>query len=306
MADTNPQAVASLEEQQQHVLATPNQTSHDFHERQPRQADSVSNSQAPSSHLSDRSSNHSQSKVLEVRTTQPTNHEIADVEKQGPTIISTEKPAQDPHLVDFSGLDDPYSAQSWTVRKKWGQVAVLSLMTFITPLASSMFAPGVPQVLADFHSSNMLLSSFVVSVYVLGYAVGPLVIAPLSELYGRVPLYHVTNGSFVVLTVACALSTNLNMLIGFRFLAGCAGSSVLTMGGGTIGDMFKQDERGGAMAIWSIGPLIGPVIGPVAGGFLSEAKGWRWVFWVLAIAVCIFSFFRESGVYFMLIRFLLI
>ena len=54
------------------------------------------------------------------------------------------------------------------------------------PLASSMFAPGVPEVMTEFKSSNELLASFVVSVYVLGYAFGPLLIAPLSELYGRV------------------------------------------------------------------------------------------------------------------------
>ena len=137
----------------------------------------------------------------------------------------------------------------------------------------------------EFHSSNLTLASFVVSVYVLGYAIGPLVIAPLSELYGRLPVYHVCNVLFVVFTVACAVSTNLNMLIGFRFLEGTFGSCPLTIGGGTIADMIVQEKRGGVMSIWALGPLMGPVIGPVAGGYLSQAKGWRWVFWVIAIAV---------------------
>lgn len=53
------------------------------------------------------------------------------------------------------------------------------------------------------------------------------------------------------------------------------------------------------MAIWSMGPLLGPVLGPVAGGFLVKAKGWRWVFWILAIfagffASCMFVFSRET------------
>ena len=148
-----------------------------------------------------------------------------------------------------------------------------------------MFAPGVPEVLAEFGSNDQLLGSFVVSVYILGYAVGPLVIAPMSELYGRLPVYHAGNIAFIIFTVACAVSSNLNMLIAFRFLEGCAGVVPLTIGGGTIADMIVQEKRGGAMALWAMGPLMGPVIGPVAGGFLSEAKTWRWVFWVIAMGV---------------------
>ena len=150
-----------------------------------------------------------------------------------------------------------------------------------------MFAPAIPQVLAEFDPKNALLGSFVVSVYILGYATGPLAVAPLSELYGRRRLYHWTNLLFLIFTMACAVSTNLDMLIVFRFFAGATGSAVLTMGGGTIADLFIQEQRGTAMAIWSMGPLLGPVVGPIAGGFLSQAKGWRWVFWVITIAVCL-------------------
>lgn len=148
-----------------------------------------------------------------------------------------------------------------------------------------MFAPGVPDLMEDFHSTNLELASFVVTVYVLGFAIAPLVIAPLSELYGRLLLYHVASATFVIFSVACALSTNMAMFIIFRFLAGCAGSAPLALGGGSIADLIPQEKRGGAMAIYVIGPLLGPVIGPIIGGFLSAAEGWRWVFWLLAICV---------------------
>ncbi|KAL2037035.1 hypothetical protein N7G274_010162 [Stereocaulon virgatum] len=190
----------------------------------------------------------------------------------------------DPNIVDWDGADDPANPLNWSASLKWGNVAVISVVTFLTPLASSMFAPGVPEAMLEFKSSNVTLASFVVSVYVLGYAFGPLVIAPLSEIYGRLPVYHVCNVLFVVFTIACAVSSNLNMLIGFRFLEGTFGSCPLTIGGGTIADMIIQEKRGGVMAIWALGPLMGPVIGPVAGGYLSQAKGWRWVFWVITIA----------------------
>ena len=240
----------------------------------------------------------------------------------------------DPNIVDWEGPDDPENPMNWKSGLKWGIVATISSITFITygfslsaatnsiplvlpdlmlqanhraphhrarlggrrsifsqsltfdrPLASSMFAPGIPDVMSDFKSNNSELASFVVSVYVLGYAFGPLILAPLSELYGRLPVYHVCNVMFVVFTVACAVASNLNMLIGFRFLEGTFGSCPLTIGGGTIADMIPQQKRGGVMAIWALGPMMGPVIGPVIGGYLSQAKGWRWVFWLIAIIV---------------------
>ena len=133
-----------------------------------------------------------------------------------------------------------------------------------------MFAPGLSQVAREFHSTNASLASFTVTIYILGYAVGPLFMGPLSELYGRLPVYHVSNTLFVVFTVACALSTNLGMLIAFRFLDGCVGSTPLVLGGGTITDMITQQKRGGVMAIWAMGPLLGPVIGPVSSSVLFK------------------------------------
>ena len=93
-----------------------------------------------------------------------------------------------------------------------------------------MFAPGVPELMEEFKSKNVLLASFVVSVYILGFAIGPLFFAPMSEIYGRLPIYHSCNLGFLLMTIACAKAPNLNALIGFRFLAGVFGSAPLTNG----------------------------------------------------------------------------
>jgi len=143
--------------------------------------------------------------------------------------------------------------------------------------------------MATFHISSNILAGLVVSIYILGFAIGPLIIAPMSELYGRYLIYNVCNLTFIIFTVACALSTSIGMLIAFRVLAGMAGAAPLTIGGGTIADIFPLQQRAAAMAIWSLGPLLGPVLGPIAGGFLVEAKGWRWVFWIIAIFAGAFS-----------------
>lgn len=153
------------------------------------------------------------------------------------------------------------------------------------PLASSMFAPGASQVASEFGENNDLLVALVVSIYVIGLAVGPLVQAPLSEVYGRWVVYVTCDILYIVFTIACAVSSNMSMLIVFRFFAGCMGSAPLTIGGGSVADLFLPLERGRALSVYSLGPVVGPAIGPIAGGFLSESEGWRWIFWVLTIAV---------------------
>lgn len=140
----------------------------------------------------------------------------------------------------------------------------------------------------EFQSDNVDLESFTVSIFVLGYAFGPLIHAPLSELYGRLVVYHVNTLLFILANVACALSVNLPMLIVFRLVAGMVGSCPLAIGPASIADMFKQDERGKAIAVWNLPVLLGPALGPLVGSYLSTATGWRWDFWFLAIAVRLF------------------
>ncbi|RMZ78217.1 hypothetical protein DV738_g4024, partial [Chaetothyriales sp. CBS 135597] len=225
-----------------------------------------------------------------------------EVEKQESTVIHPEESnskEKDPDIVDWDGPDDPRRPVNWPKTRKWAVLSIVSAITFLTPLASSMVAPGVPLVMEEFDNKSETIGSFVVSIYLLGYAIGPLLLAPMSELYGRQPLYHGCNILFAVWTMACALAPNLGSLLAFRLLAGIAGSCPLTIGGGSVADVFVSAERGRAMSIFALGPLVGPVIGPVAGGYLSEAAGWRWIFWVLLIAcgvLTVVSFFvlRET------------
>ncbi|ESZ92119.1 hypothetical protein SBOR_7498 [Sclerotinia borealis F-4128] len=187
------------------------------------------------------------------------------------------------NVVSWDSDSDPLNPMNWSTSKRWANTVVISIMTFSTPLASTMFAPGVPLVMDEFHSTNTILQTLVVSIFVLGFAMGPLIAAPMSELYGRKPVYLTTNFLFLIFTLACGLSTDLTMLIVFRFFAGCAGGAPTALGGASIGDMFPRDQRGIAMAIWGMGPLLGPIVGPIIGGVLAAGAGWRWAFWLEAI-----------------------
>lgn len=139
--------------------------------------------------------------------------------------------------------------------------------------------------MADFNSTDSTVATLTVTIYLLGFALGPLVIAPLSEIYGRLIIYHIYNGLFLAFTIACAVSSDIGMFLAFRFITSCAGSAPLTIGGGTVSDVIPQEKRGAAMAMFAVGPLLGSVVGPVIGGFIAQGIGWRWTFWVLAIFV---------------------
>lgn len=148
-----------------------------------------------------------------------------------------------------------------------------------------MLAPGVQLVMEDFNTNSSTFATFVVSIFVLGFACGPLLLAPLSELYGRVIIYNTTNVFFLAFTILCAVSQNPSMLLAFRFLSGFAGVATITIGSGTIADVMPREKRGKAISIWSVGTILGPMVGPIIGGYVAEVAGWRWMFWVISIAV---------------------
>ncbi|KAI1458457.1 MFS general substrate transporter [Annulohypoxylon moriforme] len=206
--------------------------------------------------------------------------ENQDVERGEPTM---DKKDYDPNIVDWDGPDDPENPLNWSSLKKGLHIAYVSLFVLYANLAATMFAPGASELVKEFKVTNSTVATFTVSIYVLGFMVGPLTLAPLSELYGRLPIYYVCNFLYICFTLGCALSTNVGMFLAFRFLAGCSSAGPLTIGGGTIADVTTQDKRGKAMASFLLGPLLGPTIGPIVGGFVSQYIGWRWTFRIILI-----------------------
>ncbi|KAL2132749.1 hypothetical protein VTI74DRAFT_3404 [Chaetomium olivicolor] len=172
--------------------------------------------------------------------------------------------------VSWDSDTDPANPMNWTPLKRWSHIFYISLLTFLVSLVSSMLAPAVPDVMVSLGSDDSSLASFVVSVYVIGFAVGPLLAAPVSELYGRAIVYHLSNVLLLGCTVGCALSVNVGMFIAFRFLSGLVGVAPLSLGGSSIGDVMPPESVAKAMAIWGLGSLVGPIFAPIAGGYVSQ------------------------------------
>ncbi|PQE19069.1 MFS multidrug transporter protein [Rutstroemia sp. NJR-2017a BBW] len=195
------------------------------------------------------------------------------------------------NLVGWEGQDDPLHPRNFPSKKKWLMLACVSLITFLSPLSSSIVAPGITLMNAEFKNTSSILSTFVVSIFILGFAVGPLVLSPLSEIYGRRPIILYCNFFLTVWQAGCALAPNIHLMILFRFFAGLGGSACLAVGGGVVADLFPIQERGKAQAMFAMGPLFGPVLGPIIGGFIAQRAGWRWTYWVLLAACGVVSIF---------------
>ncbi|KAG8906072.1 hypothetical protein FRB99_007660 [Tulasnella sp. 403] len=187
------------------------------------------------------------------------------------------------HADEQSWEVDPANPRNWPNSKKWRMTAIVSAYTFVSPLASSMMAPALQEIAIGYNITNPTISALTLSIFLLAYALGPLVLAPLSEMYGRTWVLHISNLVFVAFNIACATAPNTTALIVFRFFAGLAGSAPLTIGAGSIADLFREENRAAAMGVYTLGPLIGPVVGPVAGGFITEGLSYHWVFWIIAL-----------------------
>lgn len=196
--------------------------------------------------------------------------------------------------------DDQDNPKAWPYRKKLINVLIIAFMAIVSPLASSMFTPGISQIAQDLDATEEAVIATTTG-FVILLGVGPLVLAPLSETFGRRKVYIFSFTVFALLQIPTALSPNVACLIAMRTISGFFGSVGIANGGGTINDMFEARERASIFGWYLLGPLLGPTLGPLFGGIIVTRLNWRWIYWVLAI-VCAFNttvgyfFLRETYV----------
>lgn len=161
----------------------------------------------------------------------------------------------DPFLVTFS-QNDASNPKNWRSSRKWAVTDVLSATGFNRIMVSTIMAPALPLIAHEFSmNSTETMMSF--SSYVLATAFGPLLIGPLSEVYGRSPVLHASNVWFLVWNIACGFANNKHTLIAARFLAGFGASSIYALRGGVLGDIWTAEERGKSLGVYILIPLLG-------------------------------------------------
>lgn len=177
---------------------------------------------------------------------------------------------------------DPQNPMNWSKGRKWLQTMSLGLVCFMVAFSSAVVTGDIDGPMATFHV-GMEVIILTVTLFVIGFGIGPLVFAPFSEEWGRQVIYNSTLLIAAIFIIPCAVAKNIGTLLVARFIGGVAFSAPLTLIGGSLSDIWKTEERGVAMAVFSAAPFLGPVVGPLVGGFVGDYAGWRWMYWVLFI-----------------------
>lgn len=194
--------------------------------------------------------------------------ETTDVEKQFEV-----------HFDGDSDLLNPKSRSTW---RKWLVIVVLACSSLCVTCASALYTSTYGQIETEFNVSREL-ATVGLTTFVCGLGLGPMVLSPLSEFYGRRIIYLSAFGMFFIWLIPCAVAPNIQTLLIVRFFDGLAGSAFLSVAGGTVGDMFTKDKLSAPMVVYTASPFVGPEVGPVIGGFITQFADWRWSFWVLLI-----------------------
>ncbi|WWC63519.1 uncharacterized protein I303_106122 [Kwoniella dejecticola CBS 10117] len=199
-----------------------------------------------------------------------------------------EEKGPDPWAVKFEP-GEKINPKNWGVTYRWGLTGIAGLLVLNSTFASSS-PSGIVQDMEAYFGFSQEVATLTIALFVAGYCIGPILWGPLSESYGRRPIFIL---SFVVYTgmqVGCALSKNTASILIFRLLGGIFASAPLTNSGAMLADIWDGDHRGQAMSLFALAPFAGPSIGPIVAGAISvTGTNWRWVFWILTIfaGVCL-------------------
>ncbi|EXJ88124.1 hypothetical protein A1O1_05052 [Capronia coronata CBS 617.96] len=209
-------------------------------------------------------------------------YNLEEDDDQLDSILAVQRTPTDAYEVRWDGKDDKLFPRNFSIARKWLIVSIVSLSSFLVTCTSSLYSVTYDQIMDEFHISREV-ATLGLSTFVLGLAVGPMMLAPLSEFYGRRPIYLASMSMFVIWLVPEAVAQNIGTILVSRFFDGLAGSAFLAVAAGTVVDMFDSRQIAFPMMIYTASPFLGPAAGPIIGGFINEYTSWRWSFYVLLI-----------------------
>ncbi|KAJ2163208.1 hypothetical protein GGH19_004368 [Coemansia sp. RSA 1807] len=195
------------------------------------------------------------------------------------TVASARSLAASSKQID-ADMELPYS--HFSAKSRVMIVVITAFTGLISPLASNMYYPSITTVRDDLNTTQSGIT-WTITAFVIAMAIFPLLWSNLADSIGRKPVYALSMLIFTCGSVGCALSRSLTALIAARVVQSAGSSAVQSAGAGTISDIYPREQRGTALGIYYLGPLLGPCLGPLIGGYIGQDAGWRWVFWVLAI-----------------------
>ena len=201
-------------------------------------------------------------------------------------------------IVTWDGDDDPENPYNWPLYLKCIMAFQIAFLTVSVYMGSAIYTPGIEDIMQKFNI-NLTLATLPLTMFVIGYGIGPIVFSPLSEhtKIGRTPIYVITLFIFCMMQIPTALSTGIAGMSVLRLIAGFFASPALSTGGASYGDFISLPYFVCGLAAWSLGAVCGPAIGPLIGSVLVVRGGhngyesWRWTFWFMALISSCFLFF---------------
>ncbi|OAX82965.1 hypothetical protein ACJ72_02683 [Emergomyces africanus] len=179
-------------------------------------------------------------------------------------------------IVDFDGPDDPYNPKNWPFRKKAITTLLYGLTTMGSTWSSAIYSPGLAQIGADLNVSEPV-GVLGVSLLLFGFGLGPLLWAPLSEMYGRKRAVLLPYFIAAIFMFTAGSAKDIETVLISRFFGGFFGSAPITNTGGVLSDLFPAEERGVAIVGYAMAVVGGPSLGPIAGAAIVQSHlGWRW------------------------------
>ncbi|KAH7025577.1 major facilitator superfamily domain-containing protein [Macrophomina phaseolina] len=186
-------------------------------------------------------------------------------------------------LVTWDGPNDPHNPQNFSFGRKILITSIWVAGNLATCFASSIYSSGSTIMKAEFHTST-IVTTLGISLFIVGYTVGPPCWGPLSERFGR--KWPATLGMllFTIFCIPVALAQNIETALVGRFLSGVFGAAPLAIVGGGLVDIWNPVQRGVALAACISTIFGGPIIAPVMGNFVAASHlGWRWNHWLMGI-----------------------
>ncbi|KAM5343514.1 hypothetical protein ACJ41O_012051 [Fusarium nematophilum] len=195
---------------------------------------------------------------------------------------------------------DPGNPKNWVMARKARALFGMSLFVFVSLFAVSLVAPTLPAISSELHIEQPAMQEMVLSIFLLGFAIGPLIASPLSETFGRMRVIQSWNLLYTIFNATCGASQSKEAVIVLRFISGVFASATLGIGGGTISDLFRPKERGKGIAIYSWCSIAGPLFGVILGGFIAKYTTWRWAFFstpILSACIQLIGFYLLEETY---------
>ena len=175
---------------------------------------------------------------------------------------------------DITKYDSPYT---WSPTKKAITVGIGYSVTLLTAYSAGAYSAGSTQLSAYLHQTPTIIS-IGVTMYSIGFAIAPMLFAPLSEMRGRYPVFVANGLVFLAAQLWCALAHSFPELLVARFIVGVGASNGAALVGGLITDVYHAEERVVPMALLAAAALFGTGLGPLCSGFIAQHLSWRWIF----------------------------